>query len=195
MKHMKVVCHYIDHKQATRCQLLLSCILIVMDGSIELRGCTCTLTLPPSFDVGDERGAAEGFGYDGSVLDEDVVAVVSDDEDSAVGNWMGRHDGGLGQRIMEKGELKKKVMKVERRGRDKSFIQTETCIKHALTKLPRAGIRFKVEMNARTALRDYMIPTTEENQERIPPMKLLGSGQLPVNSACEKSNPGFCNNR
>ncbi|WZZ38962.1 hypothetical protein YC2023_035221 [Brassica napus] len=53
---------------------------------------------------------------------------------------------------MEKGELKKKVMKVERRGRDKSFIQTETCIKHALTKLPRAGIRFKVEMNARTAL-------------------------------------------
>ncbi|KAF3508515.1 hypothetical protein F2Q69_00001006 [Brassica cretica] len=52
-------------------------------------GCTCTLTLPPSFDVGDERGAAEGFGYDGSVLDEDVVAVVSDDEDSAVGNWMG----------------------------------------------------------------------------------------------------------
>ena len=53
------------------------------------RGCTCTLTLPPSFDVGDERGTAEGFGYDGSVLDEDVVAVVSDDEDSAVGNWMG----------------------------------------------------------------------------------------------------------
>ena len=42
-------------------------------------------------DVGDERGgAAEGFGYDGSILDQDVVAVVSSDEYSAVGNWMRR---------------------------------------------------------------------------------------------------------
>ncbi|KAG5399730.1 hypothetical protein IGI04_014337 [Brassica rapa subsp. trilocularis] len=42
-------------------------------------------------DVGDERGgAAEGFGYDGSVFDQNVVAVVSGDENSAVGNWMRR---------------------------------------------------------------------------------------------------------
>ncbi|CDY66944.1 BnaCnng52880D [Brassica napus] len=42
-------------------------------------------------DVGDERGGtAEGFGYDGSVFDQDVVAVVSGDENLAVGNWMQR---------------------------------------------------------------------------------------------------------
>ncbi|CAN7014064.1 unnamed protein product [Brassica rapa subsp. trilocularis] len=37
-------------------------------------------------DVGEERGSATG--YDGSVLDQDVVVVVSGDENSAVGNWM-----------------------------------------------------------------------------------------------------------
>lgn len=28
--------------------------------------------------------------------------------------------------------------------------------------------------------------------ERIPPIKVLGSGQPPLNWACEKSKPGFC---
>lgn len=38
-------------------------------------------------DVRDEGGgAAEGFSYDGSVLDQDVMAVISDDENSAIGN-------------------------------------------------------------------------------------------------------------
>ncbi|KAG2248399.1 hypothetical protein Bca52824_088027 [Brassica carinata] len=42
-------------------------------------------------DVGDERGgAAEGVFYDGPVLDQDVVAVGSGDENLAVGNWMRR---------------------------------------------------------------------------------------------------------
>lgn len=61
-------------------------------------------------DVGDEGGgAAEGFGHDGAVLDENVVAVVSDDEDS--GRWVGclllrrgrrsqSHDVRVGERIM-----------------------------------------------------------------------------------------------
>ncbi|CAN6825734.1 unnamed protein product [Brassica oleracea] len=49
-------------------------------------------------DVGDERGgAAEGFGYDGSILDQDVMAVVSGDENSAV--W--ELDAAMEQRIME----------------------------------------------------------------------------------------------
>lgn len=28
--------------------------------------------------------------------------------------------------------------------------------------------------------------------ERMPPIKVLGSGQPPLNWACEKSKPGFC---
>lgn len=31
--------------------------------------------------------------------------------------------------------------------------------------------------------------------ELIPPIKVLGSGQFPVNWACEKSKPGFCMNK
>lgn len=31
--------------------------------------------------------------------------------------------------------------------------------------------------------------------QRMPPMKVLGSGQLPENWACEKSKPGFCRGR
>ena len=74
-------------------------------------------------DVGDERRRAEGFGYDGSVLDQGVVAVVSEDEYSAVGNWMRRWSRGSRRWWAKEGSESEKQSHGGRR-RDKSLYVT-----------------------------------------------------------------------